>query len=229
MAVLTTVQFAHREGALNHTLASMPDADVRVLREAGTDPEHVSSLIMFAGVRFEALADTLAADPSVAETAPMPDYQGGHVIGVTFTPETKLLAPTVTDQRGFVVEARRADPDTGMHGWWERWLFPSRAGLTEVWERARAEGFQFEIVAINDFHPEGSASTGALTPEQRETLLFAHAEGYFEEPRETSLEELAEKMGLSSTAVGGRIRRGVNALIKSTVVEEADDRGQSTR
>lgn len=221
MAVLATVQFTHSEGALVHTLGELPDINVRVLREAGTDPEHATSLFMFNGGDLEAIESTLATDPSVAMTHPMPNYQGRHVFGIEFTPETRLLAPSVTEQRGFSLEAKRTDPDSSIDGWWERWLFPSREGLNAVWKRARAEDFQFEIVSINEFHPEGSADTGALTQEQRETLLFAHEEGYFEEPRETSLEELADKMELSSTAVGGRIRRGVNALVKATVVQDA--------
>lgn len=224
MAVLATVRFGHREGALVHTLRELPEVGVRVLREAGTDPEHGTSVFMFDRTALARLEATLASDPSVAATHPMPNYQGTHVFGIEFAGGTKLLAPHVTEQRGFSIEARRTDPDTGIDGWWERWLFPSREGLNAVWERAREDGFTFEIVSITQFHPEGSANTGALTPEQRETLLFAHREGYFEEPRETSLEELAGKMELSSTAVGGRIRRGVNALVKTTVVEEAERR-----
>ncbi len=221
MAVLATVRFAHREGALVYTLGELPDANVRVLREAGTDPEHGTSLFMFSGEDLPAIEATLAEDPSVAQTHPMPNYQGTHVFGIEFTRGTRLLAPKVTEQRGFSLEARRTDPDSGICGWWERWLFPSRDDLNEVWEHARAESFEFDIVSINEFHPDGSAETGALTPEQRETLLFAYREGYFEEPRGTSLEELAEQMGLSSTAVGGRIRRGVNALVRATVVRES--------
>lgn len=223
MAVLATVQFAHREGALVHTLGELPEMEVRVLREAGTDPEHGTSLFMFSGKPLELIEATLDADPSVAATHPMPNYQGTHVYGIEFTPDTELLAPLVTEERGLSLEARRTDPESGMHGWWERWLFPARSGLNTVWERARSNGFEFRIDAINEFQSEGSASTGALTPEQRETLLFAFEQGYFKEPRETSLEELADRMELSSTAVGGRIRRGVNALVRATVVKEASD------
>lgn len=220
MAVLATVQFAHREGALVHTLQELPEMDVRVLREAGTDPEHSTSLFMFSGEELPKLEQTLASDPSVESTHPMPNYQGTHVFGIEFTPRTRLLAPLVTEQRGFSLEAKRTDPEIGMHGWWERWLFPSRSGLNEVWEQARANEFDFRIDSISEFQPEGSARTGALTREQRETLLFAYEQGYFEEPRETSLEELADQMNLSSTAVGGRIRRGINALVRATVVQE---------
>lgn len=226
MAVLSTVQFAHPDGALLHTLRELPETNVRVLREASTDPEHLASVFMFEGSSLERIKTALSADPSVAVTHPMPNYQGTHVFGIEFSPDTELLAPAVTEQQGFSLEARRTDPESGMHGWWERWLFAQRDGLNAVWEHARAENFQFDVLSINEFHPDGSIATGALTEEQRDTLLFAHEQGYFEEPRETSLEELADEMDLSSTAVGGRIRRGVNALVEATVVEESTRPGE---
>lgn len=222
MAVVATVRFVHPSGALRDTLEALPEVPVRVLRDASTDPENVASVFMFDGAELSLLKRTLAEDRSVDTTHPMPDYEGTHVFGIEFTPETELLAPAVTAHEGFSLEARRADPETGMHGWCERWLFSKRAGLNAVWEDARERGFQFDILSINQFHPEGSAVTGGLTEEQRETLLFAYDRGYFEEPRQTSLEDLAKEMGLSSTAVGGRIRRGINQLVRATVVEEAE-------
>lgn len=220
MAVLSTVQFSHPDGALCHTLGELREVEVRILREASTDPEHDASIVMFDGASIETIEETLSADPTVARTHPMPNYQGTHVFGVRFSSETELLAPMVTRHEGLSLEARRTDPDSGIIGWWERWLFSSRDGLNAVWEHARDRGFQFEVRSINEFRSEGSAATGSLTEQQRETLLFAYDRGYFEEPRRTSLEELAGEMGLSSTAVGGRIRRGVNALVEATVVQE---------
>lgn len=176
---------------------------------------------MFKGAAFSKVKQTLESDPSVAQAHPMPDYEGTHVFGIEFTERTKLLASEVTSRGGFSLEARRADPTTGKYGWWERWLFSDRGALNEVWEHARNEGFEFELLAVNQFHPEGSVATGSLTDDQRETLLVAFDHGYFEEPRETSLEELAATLDLSSTAVGGRIRRGINALVRATVVAEA--------
>lgn len=221
MAVITTVQFGHPNGALVHTLETLPDVSVRVLRDAGTDPHHEANVFMFDGKPLDRIEAVLAEDPSVAAIHPMPNYQGTHVIGIEFDDETELLMPIVTAQQGFSLEAKRTDPESGTIGWWERWLFSQRSGLNTVWEHARDAGFTFDVLAINEFHPDGSATTGELTADQRETILVAYEHGYFSEPRETSLEELADVLDLSSTAVGGRIRRGINALVEATVVEES--------
>ena len=222
MAVVTTVRFAHDRGALAYTLHELPDANIQVLRDAGTDPEHDRSVFMFANANTNALAETLAADHTVEGTHRLPDYQGTEVYAVEFAEDTQLLAPTVTAVGGFSLEARRSEPSTGVVGWWERWLLPHRESLNEVWEYAREQGFTFEIQTISDFHPEASGRSGGLTSEQRRTLAVAYKAGYFDEPRGTSLESLAEELDLSSTAVGGRIRRGIRGLVEATVVEEAD-------
>lgn len=47
--------------------------------------------------------------------------------------------------------------------------------------------------------------TGALTPLQRETVVFAIEKGYYEAPRETDLDELSDALGVSKSAVSQRL------------------------
>jgi predicted DNA binding protein len=69
---------------------------------------------------------------------------------------------------------------------------------------------------------ESEGATG-LTAAQREALLRAYREGYFEEPRETSQEEVADLLDISSTAAGGRIRRGMSKLIETTLADREEE------
>ena len=56
-----------------------------------------------------------------------------------------------------------------------------------------------------------------LTDLQRETLLIAHEQGYFDDPRQITLEELSEQIGISPTGVGRRLRRAIARLINGTI------------
>lgn len=47
-----------------------------------------------------------------------------------------------------------------------------------------------------------------LTVEQREALVLAATHGYFSSPREVTMSELADELGISQQAVSQRIRRG---------------------
>jgi hypothetical protein len=224
MAIVTEVRFAHGDGALADTLAAFPDVDVTVIREASTDPGGSVYLLRFDGDigGHEELGSALDADHTVRAAEPMSGFEDQHLWGVEFSAEAKLLAPKVTNVEGFVLDARSSDLDGDRRGWRERWLVPDREALHDIWEGAREEGFEFEII---EFRSQGRTDPeypggGAPTDEQREALLAAYEHGYFAEPRETSLEELAEVLDLSPTAVGGRLRRGMRSLVGMTLVVE---------
>ena len=227
MAIVTEVRFAHEDGALADTLAALPDVSVTVLREASTDPGGSTYLIRFEGDvgGYEEVGAVLEADHTVRNAEPMSGFEDQHLWGVEFAEETKLLGPKVTSEEGFVLDARSASPGEGRRGWHERWLVPDREALHAIWQRTREEGFEFEIIEFrrqsrtDPEYPGGDAPT----EEQREALLAAYEHGYFAEPRETSLEELAEELGISPTAVGGRLRRGMRSLVGMTLVVERSE------
>ncbi|MFB6219688.1 MAG: bacterio-opsin activator domain-containing protein [Halobacteriaceae archaeon] len=67
---------------------------------------------------------------------------------------------------------------------------------------------------------DGSAATRAverLTPRQREVLQTAYHSGYFEWPRETTGEELADLLGLSAPTVHQHLRASHRKLLEEVV------------
>ena len=58
-----------------------------------------------------------------------------------------------------------------------------------------------------------------LTDEQQEALVLAYADGYYDSPRETDLETLAEQFGISRQALSARLRRGYGNLIEYTLLQ----------
>jgi predicted DNA binding protein len=60
-----------------------------------------------------------------------------------------------------------------------------------------------------------------LTPNQREALLLAFDEGYYDDPRETDLEKLADRLGISRPAFANRLRRGTRNVLGSTIAHHA--------
>jgi hypothetical protein len=220
MATITEVRFAHERGALAGTLGALDGVEARVLPETSTDPDGKMYVLEFDNVDPDALATALADDETVATARSMPEFADRTLWGVEFAPETKLLAPRVTHERGVVIDAHSTYSGSGLGGWHERWLLPDSGAINDIWEHARAEGFEFEVV---DLHRRGtgdarSHARQALTDEQREALLTAREMGYFSDPREASLEAVADALDHSPSAVGGRIKRGTKTLIETTLV-----------
>lgn len=222
MPIITEVRFAHPDGALADTLRTLPDLEVTVVPEASMGPRRSVYLLRFSEVSTEEVQSVLEADHTVDSVEPMPVFEREPMIGVEFAPGTRLLAPRVTSEDGFVLEARSSNPDVRPRGWFERWLLPSREALHDIWHDAREEGFEFEVLRFREqgrTDPEYGGST-TLTEEQREALVVAYDRGFFAEPRETSLEELAKELDISPTAVAGRLKRGMRSLVGMTVVAD---------
>lgn len=225
MAIVTEVRFAHPDGALAETLGAFPDLDVRVIREASTDPGQSVYFLRFDTEDRDAVETALERDHTVTGVTPMPEFEDQCLWGVEFADETNLLGPQVTSLGGFVVDARAASHGTEPRGWHERWVLPDREALHDIWEHARENGFDFEILELRRQKRADTEYLGpnALTDQQRTALTVAYELGYFEEPREASLEEVAESLDLSASAVGGRLKRGMRSLIEGTLVVERPD------
>ena len=228
MSIVTEVEFAHEDGALADTLATVPELTVSVVPEANTNPRQSVYLLRFHDATDEAVVDTVESDHTVAAAEPMPGFGSQLVLGGEFAADAKLLAPEVTQRDGIVVEAKSAEPvgggdaAPGARGWHERWLLPGRETLHDLWEHARAADFDFEVL---DFHEQGRTDpeypgSDAPTDQQREALVTAYELGYFAESRDTSLEDVAAELDLSATAVAGRLKRGMRSLLGMTVAAD---------
>jgi len=219
MPIITEVRFAHANGALADTFSQYPDITVSIVQETSTDPGRNLYFMRFEGGPETPTDEILASDSTVSEVEPMPGFEGRRMWGIAFDPGTKLVAPKVTDVDGFVLDARSS---SNLRGWRERWLLPDREALREVWQWARENGFEFTVLEFRRQDHADLEYTGPNVPteEQREALVAAYERGYFAEPRETSLEELAQSLGISPTAVAGRIKRGMKSTIEMTLVVE---------
>jgi predicted DNA binding protein len=101
----------------------------------------------------------------------------------------------------------------------EEWVLRLRGRQEDVESfdaYCRDLGAAFELRRL--YSPsDGTAVLGPrITETQRETLRLAYEGGYYEEPRETTLGELAAELGVGERAVSRRLRRGVRSLLAAT-------------
>lgn len=104
--------------------------------------------------------------------------------------------------------------------------------LSDVLDSMREE-YDVEINAIDSVNPQESLMFAdvvnqiieKLSPRQREILFDAREEGYYEWPRETSANEVAESVGISGPTFLEHLRQGEQKLIH-TVLEEMQTRNK---
>lgn len=110
-----------------------------------------------------------------------------------------------------IVERIRVTND----GWRQTAWFADRAAFDQFrsfWQRNA--GFRLHRLTRDG---EAKAAGDGLTDRQREALRTAYQLGYFEIPRRTSLEAVADELGVAASSASERLRRAQTELVEKTV------------
>lgn len=99
-------------------------------------------------------------------------------------------------------------------------LLGLRKDIQEVHRRLR-RATEIEVVRVADAEEEDVPVRGPrLTTAQRAAIEVAYEAGFFEVPRRTGLDELAEDLGRSRSSVSTLLRRGVESLVEHLLGKE---------
>ncbi|MGQ3412108.1 helix-turn-helix domain-containing protein [Natrinema sp. LN54] len=103
----------------------------------------------------------------------------------------------------------------------EQWTFDirgdTRSDIADFQSRCREVGIPIALTELHALTPIETATEAALTDAQQEALVLAYERGYFESPRETTMEELGDDLGISQQAVASRLRRGIKRTLGKTL------------
>ncbi|ELZ15073.1 Bacterio-opsin activator HTH domain protein [Natrinema thermotolerans DSM 11552] len=135
---------------------------------------------------------------------------------IEFEPDTVDPFEIVLEEGGTVLSASASDGT---------WLLSirvvDRESVSSLYDRLDDNDVTPTIVRLFDLAEESHSQCG-LTARQYETLVAAIDHGYFEIPREVSMQELSEELGISHQALSERLRRAYRALVTAelNVTEE---------
>jgi len=96
---------------------------------------------------------------------------------------------------------------------------PTREALKNYRHACQEMSIEFHLERIYREEENGMISRQGLTKKQYETIILAYEQGYFGDERTATLEELADELGISRQAVGYRLRRGFETLVRHTLLE----------
>ncbi|MHC3439922.1 helix-turn-helix domain-containing protein [Natrialbaceae archaeon A-gly3] len=168
------------------------------------------------GAKRDAIDTALEGAPSVAEYSAILSGDERWLYDLEFAEDATNVFEVVADRRGTVLNASAAD------GRWNiRARFNDREDVSRVYDRLVDQDVTVDLVRLTDLTEESLPEHG-LTPKQYETLLAAHEHGYFTIPRETSMQELADELGVSHQALSERLRRAYRTLV-TTELDDVED------
>lgn len=219
MSITAKIHIRHDRLALVPTLRSLDQVTLRVVSQGNTNPGATVFPFLIEYDDRATLERALDEDPTVDDYNLVDWTDEAGIYYIEHTPETKLISTAVTAANGFLMQT-----ETKGDGWFVRLLLPDREALNDIWNFARENDISLDIIEIYGNEDAGGEASYGLTDQQRAALTLAYRRGYFREPRDVSLDELARELGLSSTAMSGRLRRGMRNLVAATVAENDRER-----
>jgi predicted DNA binding protein len=214
MSVTATIHIEHERLALVPTLRALGGVEIEVITQGTTAPGSTVFPFLIEYPDRTELEASLDDDLTVDRYDLVDWTDGTGIYYIEHTPETVLISTVVTEVNGFLVHTA-----TKGNGWIARLLLPDRQALNTIWNFATEKGMSLEILDLYGDDDAGTDTSYGLTDEQTAALKTAYECGYFGEPREMSLDEIAQQMGLSSTAMSGRLRRGMRNLVAATLAD----------
>jgi predicted DNA binding protein len=166
------------------------------------------------GGEFEAFEAALPDDPTVQAFELIEDDGERRLYEVVLDDSPALIDPaplhrkTSASQLGMVTAANCAFITERL---------PDRESLSEYIRLCREHGYEVEL--LRAYPADDDHAKYDLSEKQVDALRAALDAGYFETPRGTDLGSLAEEFDISEQALSERLRRGVAAVLESTVGE----------
>jgi predicted DNA binding protein len=103
-------------------------------------------------------------------------------------------------------------------GWHFEVRGEDRETISEFRTNCQNHDIPIEITAVHALLPVQDDGY-ELTDTQREALVLAYEHGYFDSPRESSLEEIAAEIGITQQSLSSRLRRGHRRLIGGSLID----------
>jgi predicted DNA binding protein len=170
------------------------------------------------------ISDTEEADieaafrdhPDVTNIRLVDEIGGGYLIRVEWRTEYQGILKAIVETDVVLVSG------TGTH---ESWHFEVRAdergAIADFQGYSREHDIPLELLTMHSLSEVATEPEYGLTDTQREALILAYDRGYYQSPREVTLDELAADLGITGQAFGSRLRRGIHHLVGRALVTSA--------
>lgn len=211
MIVIVDISIPADAFPLGRVLEEYPDVEIELerlvpLREA------IIPLFWVNDGDTDAIETTLRDDPMTDSVKQLTRTDARVLYEIQWSPDIDGLVQLLIETDARILEAE------GTANVWDfRLQFGSRKDLSAF--RDACEAHDIPLTLRRLYNPALPEEDGQLSGPQYEALVAAYRGGYFEVPRGTTMGSIADRFGISDSAVSQRIRRGTAALIAETLVK----------
>ena len=215
--IKAVVRVEHPDIVLTETVTHDRSSKVKSVSEAGTDPTSGKFFYHIESSDFRQFEDGLRNDSTIGKFERVIETRDEKAIySFEYTDEAKIISPVISTANGVIL-----DMENDGSAWTLTVWLPERTELVHLWDYAQQHGIDIDLQRVNEYARLGNTGAG-LTDSQREALLHAFEKGYFEEPRNATLSEVAADLGISQPAACGLLRRGIKRLVISSMIDDGE-------
>ena len=212
--IVAEVRLQHPDLLASPTIQRARDVSVELEYRTTVDDGRTLAYLSVRGNTFEEFEAALDVDPTVDDPLLVERCPNRRVYRVALTERAITCTPKIAELGGRILE------HSSHHGEWVlRLRLPERDALVAFNEYCRERNVTFQVNHLRMAEDEGEAVVG-LTEKQQELLTVAYEEGYFDVPRGISQRELANRLGVSKSAISQQLRRAIAALCSGTLADE---------
>lgn len=208
MSTIVEATIPATEFALADTLKAVPEAEIEAVSLATDRTDRVVPLLWILGADTAAVTEALEADETTADVSLVSRRNGDSLFRMRWTDRVRFVTHTLVEESGALLGARATT-----RSWEFRVLFPEREAVSRTYDACRAEGLDLDLRRVSTLDADSALGEPSLSDEQFTTVRRALEEGYYEVPRGTTLETLAEDLEVSHQALSERLRRGHRAIV----------------
>jgi predicted DNA binding protein len=210
MGFVLEASLSHEDLVLIPTIEDVSGVTIRY-EYTVTSGERTFLFVSVFGNEYDALENAIEANHTVSELTRIAAFPNRAIYRLTMVSALDPVLTRCSEAGLFVFKLTSGD-----QGWIIRIYLPDRDALAAFREGCRARDISFRVRQLQESGPSDDA-TYFLTEQQHEILLMAYYAGYYDIPRRVSQGDLADRLGISTSAVSQRLRRAVAELIEATL------------
>lgn len=212
MGVIAEFTFEHPDLPL---MATLEETGVRVDVEqaVAADPQRPVLFVWVSGGETHRFPDVACDDQTVADLTLVEDAEDRQLYRVHISEKTEKPLYPLDDR----LEASRLAVSATADGLQARLRFPDRESLSEFQPHIESRGVDVTLRGVYSQSDPVLTDEYGLSSKQRAALSTAVDLGYYDVPRDASLSDVADELGISTQATSERLRRGIAAFVRNSV------------
>jgi len=211
MATEATFTVPADQFPLGTVFEQLPGVTVRLERVVPSN-DVVIPYVWVRGSSSEDIVGAFSEHPGVRDMELVDSVEEEYLLRAEWTHEYGGILGTLAETDVPLIEATGTD---------EQWTFEIRgddwSDVAAFQQRCREQDIPVTLTTLHALTPVETATEAVITDPQEEILVLAYERGYFESPRQITMTELGEELGISQQAVASRLRRGLRGILGSTL------------